>query len=295
MNAKNFFVLVGFVICLFLPSVSSAQDVNWWDKNMLVVEGHGFPPINAGSIYQARNLSRRAAVADGYRALAEQVQEIRITAETTIKSQMLSGDIVTSEVSALIREAKILSEEFDAQGGCTVVMSVPIYGVTDSVAKFVFKPVAKKDFPLPSEKKIAEGNYTGLIIDCGGAEIKPVLSPVIRNENNISIYSYSNLDYDKVISRGVVDYAKDDTKPLSYTALIGRKFLLLTASGGEKNIARAGSNPLIIRATAMSDDNSCPVVSTSDADKILAENQASHFLDNGAVVFVGYRVGGLRA
>ena len=304
MDAKNFFPIVCFIICLCLPCATNAKDVNWWDRNMLVVEGHGFPPINAGSLQSGRIFARRAAIADGYRTLAEQVQEIHITAETTIEAQILSGDIVESVVSAFISGAKILSEDYDEYGGCTVVMSVPIYGVTDSIAKLVFKPVDKEDFPLPTEEKVAEGNYTGLIIDCGDADLNPVLLPEIRNENNQSVYAYNNLDYDKIISKGMVSYMKrDDASPTnSFMRLkfvnnksCDGKFLLLTSVRETETVSRAGNNPLIIEATALSDDNTCPVISTNDADKILTENQISHFLDEGSVVFTGYRVGGLRA
>ena len=304
MKTLRFFRVMLLLFFILMPASSSAQEisVNWWNDNTVTAEGHGFPPSNAANIYEARNLSKRAAIADGYRALAEQIRGVYITAETTINDGIISGDIIATNVNAVIRGSKILSEEYDEYGGCKVVLSVPIYGVTSSVAKLIFKPVDKEDFPQPTEEKIAEGNYTGLIIDCGDSDLKPVLSPVIRNADNISVYSYGNLDYDKVIAGGVVTYAvkdapvlKTSAKFLSYSALIDRKLLLVTAQTSEKNIARAGSNPLIIKAEGMSDDNTCPVISTEDADKILSENQASHFLDEGAVVFTSYRVGGLRA
>lgn len=50
--------------------------------------------------------------------------------------------------------------------------------------------------------------------------------------------------------------------------------------------ARAGNNPLVIKAIRLSDLNANPVVSVADADKILAANQYDKFLDNCAVVFV---------
>ena len=188
-------------------------------------------------------------------------------------------------------------------------MSVPIYGVTNSVASVTFKPVDnKQDFPPPPADLQAEGRYTGLIIDCGDSDLKPVLTPVIRDSDNVSIYSYGNLDFDKVLTRGMIGYVtKDDDTTwlvqsprapslvlLSYVARIESRLMFLTAQTANGNTSRVGDNPLIIRAERLSDDDTCPVVSKSDADRILAENQISHFLDNGAVVFTGYRVGGLR-
>ena len=155
-----------------------------------------------------------------------------------------------------------------------------------------------EEFPLPSVRHESTGNYTGLVIDCSDVNLTPVLSPVIRGNDNQSIYSCDNLAYDKILANGIVGYAmtKNEKKSalVSYTALIEKKFLLLSSANEKIDLSRAGSNPLVIKATSVSDDFTCPVVSDDDADKILAENQASHFLDEGSVVFVSYRVGGVR-
>lgn len=291
--------IICFLIFLCMPCLSNAQGEppsNWWENNMVTAKGYGIAPKNASTLQQIRSSSRRAAVMDAYRALAEQVQGVHITAETTIKSQILSGDIVESKVSAIIRGAEVLSEEFGADGSCVVVVGIPIYGGANSVASVAFKPADKKDFPRPTNQFQSEGNYTGLIIDCGDLDLKPVLSPVIRNADNQSIYSYDNLEHDKLIASGMVGYVtnKKNYSRLSYAAQIKNKLMLLTSTVTGNDLSRAGNNPLIIKATSMSDDNSCPVVSVADADKILTENQASHFLDNGSVVFTSYKVGGIR-
>ncbi|MBQ3452499.1 MAG: hypothetical protein IJG32_09560, partial [Selenomonadaceae bacterium] len=62
----------------------------------------------------------------------------------------------------------------------------------------------------------------------------------------------------------------------------------------DKNLLRAGANPLIIKAESLGDDNSCPVISAEDADKILVENLSTHFLDEGSVVFTSNRIRGMR-
>ena len=50
------------------------------------------------------------------------------------------------------------------------------------------------------------------------------------------------------------------------------------------NAARAGSNPLIVKAVRI--DGANPVLSLDDADRVLVENNASGFLDATNVVFV---------
>ena len=221
--------------------------------------------------------------------MAAEAGKIQITSEQTIQN---------TEINALISGSKIILEGYDAEGNYFVVIGVPIYGVKDSVAKTVFKPVDKEDFPPPSENKIVAGNYTGLIIDCGDTELNPVLSPVVRDATNKSIYSYNNLDYDKVISKGMVGYEKNSDEKILLLNSTGTKIFkqiggsILLAS--DEKISRAGSNPLIIKAQSLDADNTCPIVSEDDADRILAENQISHFLDEGSVVFTSNRIRGMR-
>lgn len=266
---------------------------DWWENNTLQAVGYGAPNKNKGNSGVAKAFARRAAIMDAYNNLAKQAGAVRITKDK---------NLLRSEVDVLLKGAEIISEEYDELGNCTVVMRIPIYGITNSVAKVAFKPVAKENFLSPSEDVKTEGNYTGLIIDCGEEELNPVLSPVIRNENNQSIYSYSNLDYDKVISKGMIDYKRkinDDVILLLSAEDLKKKFIqngsnLLVDNEYGNNISRAGSNPLVIKAVNMGDDNTCPIISAEDSDKILAENGVSHFLDDGAVVFTSNRIRGMR-
>jgi hypothetical protein len=49
---------------------------------------------------------------------------------------------------------------------------------------------------------------------------------------------------------------------------------------------RAGSNPLIVRAISVENHGGTPVLSTADANRVLIENGATHFLDKTNVVFL---------
>lgn len=109
----------------------------------------------------------------------------------------------------------------------------------------------------------AIGGYTGLIVDCRGLGLKPVMSPVIKNVEGTPIYGYKNLDYDKVISNGMAGYTTDITRA-----------------------SRAGSNPLVVKAVSLDNHNGNPVLSLADANRVLIENGATGFLDNASVVFL---------
>ena len=264
-------------------------DSNWWTNETLTVEGHGFVPQNYKGIGDGRIVAKRTAMIDGYRNLAKAAGKIQITASETLTEQ---------KIEALITGAKVLAETYDTDRNCTVVLTVPIYGVTNSFAKVAFEPVEKENFPAPRSNIAAHGNYTGLIIDCGDLELNPVLSPVVRDTLNQSVYSCKNLDFDKVISKGMIGYVeknpgdlpRNETEPILLLSS-GKKALLANA---DANLSRAGDNPLVIKAASLGDDNSCPVISQDDADRMLAENLMTHFLDEGAVVFTSNRIRGMR-
>ena len=268
---------VGFLLSLNMAqSFAAGSAMTDWDREIISGTGYGVAdPARAKNPGHARIMAHQAAMLDAYRRLAEQAKGIHVTANSSISDNISTGDVVTGEVDAVVKRARVVSENYDEYGNCSVVLEVPLFGVTNSIAKAVLKPVAKEAFPAPTVKVneatiqstvnvTITGGYTGLIIDCSGLGLKPVMSPVIRNASQQPIYGYKNLDYDRVIDKGMASYA----------------------SGMNGNLSRAGSNPLIIKAVRVEDHNSYPVVDTADADRILLENQKSHFLDSCAVVFV---------
>ena len=109
----------------------------------------------------------------------------------------------------------------------------------------------------------AIGGYTGLIVDCRGLGLKPVMSPVIKNANGEPIYGYKNLDSATVIANGMASYTTDLSKA-----------------------TRAGSNPLVVKAVGLDNHNGNPILSVADANRVLIENGATGFLDHTNVVFV---------
>ena len=131
-------------------------------------------------------------------------------------------------------------------------------------------PAPAVQTPIPPTTPPAEivprgqaiGGYTGVIIDCTGLGLRPVMSPVIKAENGRPIYGYKNLDSDKVVANGMASYARS-----------------------EADATRAGTNPLRLRAVSV-DGGANPVLSANDANRLLLENSASGFLDATNVVFL---------
>ena len=139
--------------------------------------------------------------------------------------------------------------------------------VESSVAvseKPVKKTRTKKDSSLLLEKaSTSDEMFTGLVVDCRGLGLNCAMSPVVKNKKGEAIYGHKNLDYDLVISKGMVSYSTDIN-----------------------NYDRAGSKPLVVKAIALENFNGNPIISVADANRVLIENQKAGFLDQMNVVFV---------
>ncbi|MBQ4405216.1 MAG: hypothetical protein II857_12535 [Selenomonadaceae bacterium] len=207
-------------------------------------------------------------------AQAKLVEYISVQVETNASMTDYELDVYQVRTSAqgVIRNAReVGSPQYSSDGTCKVIMEMPLFGGKGSVAEVAFLPFKdepKVSFPAPSTNvaKPSGSNYTGLIIDCRGKNLNPVMSPVIKNSNGQAIYGHQNLNYDKIIVSGMASYASDINDQISRS--------------------RAGNNPLVVQATALSDLDANPVVSVADADKILSANQHDKFLENCAVVFL---------
>ena len=263
--AKMLVMLFAVAAFIGTTGVSAFAAEPDWNNQVIQATGVGANPASATNSAQRRQMAKRAAIVDAQRQLAEIVQGVNLTAETTVQEAITTGDVVVTKVQACIKGAIVVSER-EIPDGYEVTMQVPLFGVTNSLAQAIM-PTApvKETFPTPTVSTPSNGGYTGLIVDCSGLGLKPVMSPVIKNDINQPIYGYKNIDPDKVIAQGMASY----TNSLN------------------SGVERAGSNPLIVKAISLEGVyRGNPVLSASDANKVLAENNISHFLENTNVVFV---------
>lgn len=365
MKMPKFFSTIAAAVILFATSstVSAAPRANNfvegvdWKSQVITVTGEGVAPADAVNYTQAKGLASKAAKADAYRKLAEIINGVRVEGETTVERMLTTQDRVKLRVEATIKGAKIVDETFLSDGGYRVVMQVPLFGVSNSLAGAVLeRPTALEPFPnpvaevapsslpytstTPVKKRLevtkitveeesynpapttpttpyrpplsrmaipsldtiilqkmqssismqeptyqsayntaatsqtvrrsvadyasmAEGDYTGLIVDCRGLDLQPVMSPVIMNSNGTKIYGHKNLDIDRIIREGMADYV-DDTE----------------------HVSRAGTNPLVVKAIGVQNFNSNPVLAIPDSNRVLIENYATKFLKDLKVVFI---------
>ena len=286
-------VLVFAAASVFANPMDGLMD---WQDGSITVVGMGAPPANARNAAQARMMARRAAVVDGYRQLAEVVKGVNVDSESTVENFMVTSDVTRTKVNALVQGAQVISERPTQDGGYEVTMKISMFGVSKSLADAVMpRNEVQEVFPEPVQtvapsmpaydagssisvridvtatapappapNSNAIGGYTGLIVDCRGLGLSPVMSPVIKNADGESIYGHKNLDPDYVIAKGMASYTTDINS----------------------GTVRAGNNPLVVKAVSLQSHNSYPVLSVADANRVLIENKAAGFLEKTNVVFI---------
>ena len=243
----------------------------------ITADGYGVLPsgIPGG---RAKAMARRAAIVDAQRNLVETIQGTAVDSETTVNNFMLTDDVIKTKVSGLIKGAVVKAEEVTDDGLYHVVMEVPMYGV-GSVADIAYNAVLGNNEPVnvPEadeafyEDYVPAGNgFTGLVIDASGSELEKTFCPAIYDTNGRAIYGVHNVDRDYAIVNGVVEYLNNSGN-VAYSQ------------------TRAGSNPMVIKIVSLKPRvvNKCDVIiSIEDGNRLLAENQRTHFLDKYAVVFM---------
>ena len=114
---------------------------------------------------------------------------------------------------------------------------------------------------------LAQGVYTGLIIDAKDLSFNPSASPKILDEEGREIYGSAFLDKDWVEKHGVVGYAKSLTEA--------------------KLNSRVAGNPYVVNAIKVTGPNSKDlIVSNADAQKIREFAENLNFLDHAKVIII---------
>lgn len=213
---------------------------------------------------QSLSAMRRIAIMDAYRFLSERVDDIHFSANATVRNLRDLDDVINTKVETVLRGARVMNVTRASDGSFHAIVRLYLHGNANSLAGAVLgETIEIEDFPPPKYTNMVAGTYSGLIIDCRGKNLSTAIAPVIRAADGTEIYAYKNVGYQTAVSKGVVAYS----------------------SSVDSGVERAGTSPLVVKAVKVS--GGCDVVvSDDDADKILAANRSTMFLNNCAVVLV---------
>jgi hypothetical protein len=90
---------------------------------VITVFGQGVAPTVTASPAQAYALAKRAALADGYRQIAERIKGVHVEGQDSIKNMMLQRSTVRTSVDAMVRGANMMDTTFK-DGLCEVELEI---------------------------------------------------------------------------------------------------------------------------------------------------------------------------
>lgn len=259
---KNCRIIIALIAMVMLSTEAFAmpEDGVDWDRGVVRATGLGAGKTSSAKVVGVfKAQARRSAEMEAQRNLAELLNCIPVTSKTMTRDW--APEDYDDRPSFDTKIPEIVGEKYFSDNTCEIVIEMPLFGVENSVAALMFyynKDIPKIPLPQPSTKISDDNTYTGLIVDCRGMDIQPIMLPAIKNTAGQIIYEYRNLDTDKVIEFGVVAY---------------------------NNITRTGDNPLVVKAITLYAESD-PVISTADADKILNANSTNPFLNNCSVTII---------
>ena len=99
------------------PTLTSTREL------VITVFGQGVAPSVTASPAQAYALAKRAALADGYRQIAERVQGVHVEGQDSVKNMMLQRSTVRTSVEAMVRGANVMDTTFK-DGLCEVELEI---------------------------------------------------------------------------------------------------------------------------------------------------------------------------
>ena len=270
-----------------------------WTNLFYIVEGQGAMPSSKEEPNRARAKlkAKDYAKMDALANLLMAVEGTAISYEATGKDYManvtirqrIEGFVKNAQVTKMWDEKiegdtiifiQVRAPMFTANGPGTIFVKEeakeppPVEQPGETIVETNVKVVLKPDkvtsvttttiITPPQESK----PFSGLIIDASGYRIDRSMSPKIRKPDGSEVWGTVRGNWDMLQESGIVAYA--------------------TSLAQAKSNKRAGSNPLIIRASGRAGGRFyCDVVLTdSDAELLLAENGKSQFLDSFKVLFV---------
>jgi hypothetical protein len=231
-------IVIAVLLCFFigLPSAATlfAQDatkggINWVEG---YVSATGNGTSDRPSAAQARLLARRAAVVDAHRNLLEIIKGVKVDSQTTVENFMVTQDIIRTNVSGVVRGARIVKESVEKQPDgsflATVEMQICINQCKDSSHSLIQALSLDKkadDTPVPPQLPQAvaptepqkEYAYdrtkpvTGVVFNLEGRMFERVIMPVVvttgEDKTFFTVYSAKSVKPSVVRTYGVVRYA----------------------------------------------------------------------------------------
>ncbi len=279
---KRFIFAIAFMF-LALPVFAKAEQppkevtniTQAFIKGGLVIKGEGLPKKDAVSQGEKELTAKRAATVVAQRNMAEVLNGVIVSGQTTVKDMALESDQIRSAVEGMIKGAQVVYEAYDVYKSIAVVyIAIKVDGVDGLTGQLL--PQIVSTLPQPTASVYAPPAalpaepaqpYDALILDIKEHQFKPALINRILAQNGEILYDPTKIAQNILVERGAGDYTND----------VGKAKALLSERGAK--------NPLIVKAAGVVKFTDVQVTG-DDAANIFTANQKANFLEGAKVVFV---------
>ncbi|MFW5837894.1 MAG: hypothetical protein ACOCVM_07775 [Desulfovibrionaceae bacterium] len=282
---RTLMLAVALAALLLFPGLVSAQGNNAyvqhfengqvnWQTGMITATGVGAPPANAVNMAQKRGMAVRAATVVARRNLLEIVKGVQIDSATTVEDYMVTSDVIVSQVTGFLQNSRVMGPPtYLSDGSVEITVGIPLHGrlsgvvMSDNVQfKSASAPESESE-PVAEPETLAQRDFTGLLIDARGLNLRPAMSPKVVDENGEEVYGSVLVSREYAIQQGMAGYAKS-----------------LESAASNPRIA---SNPLQVKAQDVSGKARTNLVVSSDqARQIRQLAQGASVLEKCKVMIV---------
>jgi hypothetical protein len=283
MKTKSLKIIMILSITLpFFDSVSAdyitgkeACEINWSRgyikssaKSSIDIEENGSPvdhySRNGSTLNGARLESYGRAREEAVEKLIDTVIRMRMDSSKTVQDVINDEAFTRKRLSEAVHRA-VKIKDYPAGFNSTGCEAKIKFGAIIASLPFSFP---SQDIPSRDDTPIST-DYTGLIIDCRGLNIEPMLFPAILDENGLEIYSRFHVDGTHAYKKGIVSYCFNEDEAV--------------------RTPRAGRHPYY--AIALKSVNGSPVLSDRDTRKILSGRNTANCLKKCGVIFILNKIG----
>lgn len=261
-----------------LVETTPSGSINW-TLYRVQATGTGAPDKKCGNDPQIRKETMEKARSSGISKLLETIKYIRRQTDQSIGDHGRSKTEFMEKIAEMVKKASVAKQEFLSDGSINIVVSMNLNG---GFAQYVLpeeirqvesvKTIAGNPETMKSKKDERSGladklKYTGLIVDADQIAVKPVMMPVILDENKRQVYGPEFASREYAVQYGMTGYATTVDAALS-----------------DK---RAGNNPLVVKGLkAEGPGNANVVISNADASRLKGASANLSFLKQCRVVIV---------
>lgn len=233
------------------------------EQSTIVTDNNGNPlddeTGNIISIAEAGNRAFERAKDAAFISAVEILKNIRIDNGTTLHELAVNDENVRQRFAVFLNSSVKYKEVYIDY----LTRGINLEIKTGDLIKVINYDFPQKDFPLRGDMNLST-LYTSLIVDVRGLKIKPMLLPVIYNENGLEVYGKDFISAAEAVKYNAVSYVYNEKDGVNHK--------------------KAGTRPYF--CVALKSVNGSPVISDDDIKRVYSDKKNLDYLRKCRVIFV---------